>query len=53
MAINTSSKCSTCDGTVKNIDGKRHTIERLTTIHNETCPGIRRVATTRKATSDE
>lgn len=37
--INSSNKCDGCGGTVKNIDGKRSSIPKLTTAHNQTCPG--------------
>jgi hypothetical protein len=36
--LNSSSRCDRCFGVVKNIDGKRYTIEQLTKIHNEVCP---------------
>lgn len=53
MALNSSNRCSTCDGIVRNIDGKRLTIQALTERHNETCPGLRRGTPNRKATSNE
>jgi hypothetical protein len=40
--INTSGRCSACSGLVKNIDGRRHTRERLEDIHRESCPGLMR-----------
>jgi len=42
MTINSSSRCSYCHGIVHNAAGRRKTIEQLTTIHNDTCPGARR-----------
>lgn len=41
--LNTSGTCSRCGGRVSNIDRKRHSRERLTVIHRDTCPGIHRV----------
>ncbi len=40
--INTANKCDGCNGIVRNIPGKRHTMDRLTEIHNRTCPGLHR-----------
>lgn len=40
--INASGRCGSCGGTVKNVDGKRHTKERLTEIHRATCAGVQR-----------
>ena len=42
MTINSSSRCSACHGTVRNASGRRKTMEQLTIIHDETCPGKRR-----------
>jgi hypothetical protein len=43
MTINSNThRCSYCYGLVRNVEGRRKTIEQLTTIHNETCPGARR-----------
>jgi hypothetical protein len=36
--INSNNKCSGCSGIVKNIAGKRYTIEQLTKVHDESCP---------------
>ena len=40
--LNSANRCEFCLGTVKNIDSKRYPIERLTAIHDETCPGLLR-----------
>jgi hypothetical protein len=40
--LNSSNRCDRCGAVVKNIDGKRHPIERLTAIHDHTCPGRHR-----------
>lgn len=39
-----------CGGRLRNIDGKRHTIERLDEIHRESCPAVRRVAKKKETT---
>jgi hypothetical protein len=45
MSLNTNSICEFCHGKVTNIEGRRYTIADLTRIHNEVCPGIRKVRT--------
>lgn len=40
--LNSTGRCNRCGGTVRNIDGKRHPRERLTAIHDDTCPGRHR-----------
>jgi hypothetical protein len=52
MTLNTQNRCSNCNGVVRNVDGKRLTIEALTERHNDSCPGIRRASTTRKQESE-
>lgn len=50
--LNTTNRCEFCGGVVTNIDGKRYTIDALTALHNETCPGLhRRTRTTAKQAS--
>ena len=46
MSLNTNGRCEYCGGAVRNIPTKRHPIDRLTTIHDETCPGRLRRKTT-------
>ena len=41
--LNTSGRCSNCGAIVRNVEHKRHPIERLTAIHDDSCPGIWRV----------
>ena len=42
MALNTNGVCDFCAGRVRNAPGHRKTIERLTEIHSESCPGLAR-----------
>lgn len=37
--INTNSVCRACKGVVKNIDGKRYTMDDLAEIHRASCAG--------------
>lgn len=37
-------RCPGCKGTVKNVDHKRHTVERLAAIHTKSCPQRERLA---------
>lgn len=37
--INTNSVCRACKGVVKNIDGKRYTMDQLADIHRVSCAG--------------
>ena len=38
----TNNKCLHCHGIVHNIDGKRHKMEVLESIHLVSCPGLNR-----------
>jgi hypothetical protein len=39
MSLNSNGVCDGCQGAVRNAPGHRLTIDRLTTLHNTTCPG--------------
>ena len=41
--LNTNNRCRACGGIVTNIPGRRRTLEQLTEIHADTCPGIARM----------
>jgi hypothetical protein len=43
VTLNSSNRCDRCHGIVHNATHKRHPIERLTEIHDESCPGLHRV----------
>ena len=53
MALNSQGKCNGCGGIVKNLDGKRYTIENLVEIHNPTCAGNPRRVTKADAAKSE
>jgi hypothetical protein len=42
MTLSSKGRCDQCDSIVQNIPGKRHSKEKLTEIHNESCPGLTR-----------
>ena len=42
MSLNTQGRCEYCDAIVRNAPGKRYSKERLTEIHNDSCPGLTR-----------
>ena len=54
--IRSTGRCDSCDGIVANIGGdadrgvtaKRHGPDRLTAIHNQSCPGRGRLAPTNR-----
>ena len=39
MSLNTHGRCEYCDAVVRNAPHKRYSKERLTAIHDESCPG--------------
>lgn len=48
MALNTAGRCEHCNGIVQNIDGRRIPIDKLTAIHNQSCPGQPKTKTKEK-----
>ena len=42
MSLNTQGRCEHCDAIVRNAPGKRYSKDKLTEIHDESCPGIHR-----------
>jgi hypothetical protein len=40
--LNSQGRCEFCLAIVRNIPGKRYSIERLAEIHSESCPGLAR-----------